>query len=411
MSADAHSTAYDHPRLRWFHEARFGMFLHWGCYSVPARGEWVMDRERIPADEYTAYAEQFRAERYDPAEWARVAVEAGCRYVVLTTRHHDGYCLWDSDRSDFTAAKIGPGRDLLADYVTACRAAGLKVGFYYSLKDWRHPDYFAGHRGDAARHEVYLDYIHGQVEELLTRYGQVDILWYDGPSPYDAEGWQAARLNDRARALHPDILINDRSRLPEDYDTPEQHIKASAPTRAWECCMTTNHSWGWHAGDDNYKTVGQLLETIVQTASGGGNLLLNIGPKPDGTLPAEAMDRFRAIGAWMTVNDESIRDSQHSGFQWACYGFHTVAGGRLYAHLMRYPGETLAVAGVTTRVTGARLLDGGDGRALRVDQRRDRLFLRGLPADRPGILPVIRIETDGPPTFAAGGPNLGWPAI
>lgn len=404
--SDSHRTTADHPRLRWFHEARFGMFIHWGCYAVPARGEWVMDRERLPADEYTAYAKQFKAEDYDPIAWAELAREAGCRYMVLTTRHHDGYALWDSRVSDFTAAKIGPERDLIAEYVEACRGAGLKVGLYYSLKDWRHPDYFAGHHGDAARHRIYLDYVHAQVDELLTGYGKIDILWYDGPSPYDGEGWEAAKLNDHARALQDGILINDRSRLPEDIDTPEQHVKASPPDRAWETCLTTNASWGYAAGDDNYKPLNELLQTLIQTASGGGNLLLNVGPRADGTIPDETAERFRGIGAWLKVNCEAIHDSRRHGFQWAMYGQHTVAGGNLYAHLLKYPGERVTVAGIKNRVTGARLL-GGD--ALEVEQKGDRLFLSGLPARKINPCPVVRIEVEGEPEFAAGGPNLGWP--
>jgi len=406
MSAEAHRTTADDPRLRWFHTARFGMFIHWGCYAVPGRGEWVMDRERITPDQYTPFAKAFGAERYDPAAWAQLAKDAGCRYMVLTTRHHDGYCLWDSQVSDFTATKLGPHRDLVADYADACRAAGLKVGFYYSLKDWRHPDYFAGHRGDAARHRVYLDYVHAQVDELLTNYGQVDILWYDGPSPYDAEGWEAAKLNDRARELQPNILINDRSRLPEDLDTPEQHVKASPPDRAWETCMTTNGSWGWHAGDIDWKPLPTLLQTLIQTASGGGNLLLNVGPRADGTIPDETAERFRAIGDWLRVNGESLRDSARHDFQWAAFGLHTVVGHNLYCHLRLYPGETLTVVGIKNKVTGAALLGGGE---LDLDQYGDQVRLGGLPASRPGLLPVVRLTCDGPPEFVAGGPNVGWP--
>jgi alpha-L-fucosidase len=365
-----------------------------------------MDRERITPDEYTPFAKDFKAERYDPAAWAQLAKDAGCRYMVLTTRHHDGYCLWDSQVSDFTATKLGPSRDLVAEYAEACRAAGLKVGFYYSLKDWRHPDYFAGHRGDAARHRVYLDYVHAQVDELLTNYGQIDILWYDGPSPYDAEAWEAAKLNDRARELQPEILINDRSRLPEDMDTPEQHVKASPPDRAWETCLTTNGSWGWHAGDTEWKPVQTLIQTLIQTASGGGNLLLNVGPRADGTIPDETADRFREIGDWMRVNSESVRDSARHIFQWAAFGLHTVVGTNLYCHLRLYPGETLTVVGIKNKVTSAALLGGGE---LDFEQRGDRLRIGGLPASRPGVIPVVRLVSDGVPEFVAGGPNLGWP--
>ncbi len=383
-------------RLRWFNEARFGMFIHWGVYSIPARGEWVRLVERIPPEEYEPLAQRFNPLRYNPKEWVAVAKAAGMKYMVLTTRHHDGFSLFDSQVSDFTAPKTAARRDLVAEYVEACRAGGMRVGFYYSLLDWRYPAYFAGPEKDPAGWAKFLKYVHAQVRELCTRYGKVDLLWYDGGWPWTAEAWQSAKLNAMVRRLQPEIVVNNRSLLPEDYDTPEQHVTASQPGRAWESCMTMNDNWGYSAGDHNWKPTRQLIHNLVRCASGGGNYLLNVGPRPDGTIPRPSLTRLSQIGAWMKVNGESIYGSERCPFGGGMIGLTTAIGNRVYWHILRWPGREACIAGIKNKVLSARLL--ATDQRVEVDRRRDRTFFHGLPRYPPDPYDsVLVLELDGKP--------------
>jgi alpha-L-fucosidase len=368
-------------RLKWFHQARFGLFIHWGVYAIPARGEWVMHVERIPTEEYAPLARRFRPRKYDPDAWVALAKEAGMKYMVLTSRHHDGFSLFDSKVSDFTAPKTAAGRDLIAEYVRACRRAGMKIGFYYSLLDWRWPAYWAGPEKDPEGWAKLVAYVHAQVRELCSNYGKIDILWYDGGWPHDANAWRSAELNRMVRSLQPHIIINNRSQLPEDIDTPEQHIKASTPGRAWESCMTMNDNWGYSAGDHNWKSTTQLIHNLVRTASGAGNYLLNVGPKADGTIPAPSVQRLREIGQWMKVNGESIYGSERCPFGGGMVGMTTAKGSTVYLHVLRWPGEELCIAGIKSKVKSAHLL--ATGAPAEVVRRKDRLFLRGLPRKAP----------------------------
>ncbi|NOZ20213.1 MAG: alpha-L-fucosidase [Planctomycetes bacterium] len=383
-------------RIRWFAEARFGMFIHWGVYSLLARGEWVMNRERTPFAEYRPLAERFSPTRYDPNEWAKLARQAGMRYMVLTTRHHDGFCLWDSKLSDFTAQKTGAKRDLVAEYAAACRKHGLKVGFYYSLKDWGHPDWLALQEGRMTDHKRFLSYIHGQVRELCTNYGKVDLLWYDGPGPYDAAGWESKRLNAMARRLQPHIVINDRSRLPEDFSTVEQHLSHVQAGRPWEFCLTMNENWGY-AKRSPYKSTQQIIDTLTLVVARGGNLLLNVGPKPDGTIPAESVKRLKEVGDWMKVNSESIYGCTSHPLQWTNYGRVTTKGNALYIHMSKsWPGKEFVTAGLKNKVRSAQLL--GTKRRLKTRTSDVRMWISGLP-DKPPHRhgSVIKITTQGKP--------------
>jgi len=374
-----------HERMKWWNDARFGMFIHWGAYAVPARGEWVMHVEHIPADEYARFGEQFRPTRYDPREWVALAQEAGMKYMVLTTRHHDGYSLFDSKVSDFTAPKTGPGRDLVREYVDACRTAGVRIGFYYSLLDWRYQAYWDGPQKDPAAWAAFVKYMHAQVRELMSNYGKIDILWYDGGWPHDAEAWQSKKLNAMVRRLQPHIIINNRSMLPEDHDTPEQEIKSS--NRPWESCMTMNDNWGYSAADRNYKSTLQLIMNLVRCASGGGNYLLNVGPKPDGTFPAPSVARLREIGRWMKINDESIYGTGRAPFGGGMIGMTTARGNTVYLHVFRWPGDEIHLAWVKPRVTSAKLL--ATSERVGVKQVGDRVFLRGLPRKAPDAIDTV----------------------
>lgn len=391
-------------RMRWFHEARFGMFIHWGLYSIPARGEWVMYRERIPKEEYAKLANQFNPDKFDANAWAQLAKEAGMKYMVLTTRHHDGFCLFDSKVSDFTSVKTAAKRDFVAEYVEACRKAGLKVGFYYSWLDWRFPGYFDRKKyPDSFR--AMVEQAHAQIRELMTNYGKIDILWYDGhwipgvPQEEVAELWGAKEVNAMVRQLQPHILINNRSGLPEDLDTPEQHVTSSEPGRGWESCMTIGDScgWGYIRHNPNLKSTVQLIQYLVTAAAGEGNYLLNVGPKPDGTIQPEFVERLQAIGRWLQANGESIYGSERCAFEGGIIGMTTAKGNTAYLHIFRWPGEEAVIAGVANKVKSAYFL--ATGQEVKVSYRSNgRVVLSGLPADPPDPYDtVIALELDGKP--------------
>lgn len=381
----------------WFNQARFGMFIHWGVYSLLARGEWVRLIERIPSNEYEKLAMKFNPKKYHPEEWLDLAQEAGMKYMVLTTRHHDGFSLFDSEVSDFTAAKTAAKRDLVAEYVDACRSKGMKIGFYYSLLDWRYQAYFTGPKEDPKGWAEFLEYVHTQVRELCTNYGKIDILWYDGYWPWDAESWRSAELNAMVRRLQPEILINNRSGLPEDFDTPEQRIAApSDPERMWESCMTMNDNWGYSAGDKNWKSTRLLIYNLARCASGGGNFLLNVGPKADGTIPEPSIRRLKEIGKWIRVHGESIYGSGRCPFRGGMIGLTTAKGGIVYLHILRWPGRKATIACVKNKVLSARIL--ATGQEVQVAQKGDRVFLRGLPKKAPDPYDsVIAMQLDGEP--------------
>jgi alpha-L-fucosidase len=384
-------------RLQWFREARFGMFIHWGLYSQLGRHEWVMNRERIPRSEYEKLADTWKPGPTPARAWARLARESGMRYMVMTTKHHEGFCLFDSRLTDYTAAKRGPGRDLVAEYVEAARAEDLRVGFYYSQMDWHHPDGARCATDERARRR-FVDYIHGQVRELCTNYGKVDIMWYDGQWPLDAEGWEAAKLNRMVRRLQPDIIINNRSGLPEDFGTPENRITAEPGGRAWESCMTFNDSWGYTPIDTNWKSAWRVVSMLREVAAGGGNLLLNIGPTPRGAAPPVCVRELRKVGAWLDKYGPTVYEaSDPMAQQRLITGAFTCRGRQLYFHCNRWPGEELAIGGLSNKVVKARLYGGP---AVKFTQVKDRLVLRGLPPRAPDALATV-IEL----TIAGGAPR------
>jgi len=384
-------------RGEWFNQARFGMFIHWGVYSIPARGEWVRYVERIPAKEYEKLAWNFNPEKYNPEEWVNLAQEAGMKYMVLTTRHHDGYSLFNSKVSDFTAPKTAAKRDLIAEYVEACRKKGMRIGFYYSLLDWRYQAYFDGPQKDPDGWAEFRDYVHTQVRELCTNYGKIDVMWYDGAWPWKPEDWKSAELNAMVRKLQPNILINNRSRLPEDFGTPEQKIEPTKEAeRKWETCMTMNDNWGYSAADQNWKSVRQLIMNLVRCARDGGNYLLNVGPKPDGTIPGPSVTRLKEIGKWMKVSGESIYGSERCNLSGGMTGMTTAKGTTAYLHVYRWPGKEITIAGVKNTVLSAKVLVTGE--EVEVTQEGDRVFFKTLPTNAPDPYDsVIAMKLDGKP--------------
>jgi alpha-L-fucosidase len=384
-------------RMRWWHEAKFGMFIHWGLYSVLGRHEWVQEMEGIPATEYAQFAREFRPRPNAAREWAQLAKRAGQRYMVMTTKHHEGFCLFDTKTTDFCAPKQGPGRDLVREYVEAARAEGLRVGFYYSLMDWHHPDGARCERDEAARRR-FVDYIHTHLRELMTNYGKVDVLWYDVSWPLDAAGWESERMNEMVFKLQPDIVVNNRNKLAGDFSTPEQQITATEVGRAWESCMTMNDSWGYHRADDGWKTPKQIVRNLITCAHDGGNYLLNVGPKPDGTVPLESAAILGAVGRWTARNGESVFvGSQRCQPRRSRNGSFSRRGNTLYFHVHYWPGgDDLAFAGLQTKVKSARLL--ASGRPVRFEQDAYRVRFRGLPVRAPDTpVTTLALECESEP--------------
>jgi alpha-L-fucosidase len=382
-------------RMKWWHEARFGMFIHWGLYSLLGRHEWVMENEGIPVAEYEQLAKQFQPKPNAAREWARLARRAGQKYMVMTTKHHEGFCLFDSKLTDYCATKQGPGRDLVAEYVEAARAEGLRVGFYYSLMDWHHPDGARCATDEAAR-KRFVEYIHGQIRELLTNYGKIDILWYDVAWPLTAEGWESVRMNEMVFKLQPDIIVNNRNQLPGDFSTPEQRIQAEKPGRAWEACMTMNDSWGYHAADDNWKSPKTCVRQLIQCARDGGNYLLNIGPRGDGSVPEESVRILSAVGRWMERNGHTIYGAERCRVTRSNYAGFTRKGNTLYMHVHFWPGETVTLAGLECKVQSARLP--ATGKPVTFQQDEFRVRFTGLPKTPPDDpITTIAIECDREP--------------
>jgi alpha-L-fucosidase len=446
----------------WFTHDRFGMFVHWGLYSVAARHEWVMQREQIAPEEYQRrYFDRFDPDLYDPAVWVDAAADAGMRYLVVTTKHHEGFCLWDSPLTDYKAPASPAGRDLLRPLVDALRRRDLRVGFYYSLLDWHHPHFPIDllhplrNQPDAAELNLerdiqrYREYLHGQVRELLTEFGRIDVLWadftYDMEAPTrerveqrewlknwveslgvpvdsDLRGkgpadWHSASLLAMVRELQPEILVNDRLGLREGWDitTPEQAVPESWPLvgdepALWETCQTFSGSWGYHRDEQTWKSVDQLVVMLVDTVSKGGNLLLNVGPTGRGEIDDRALDRLRGMGRWMAGHSSSIygcteapasittpRDSRLT---------YNPATNRLYLHLLHWPAQPLVWHGMKDRVRWARLLHDGSELQAPTDslsalrRQSPNALVLDLPVHRPDVtLPVIELALHG-----AGGP-------
>jgi len=407
-------------RMKWFHQARFGMFIHWGIYSLRGRGEWTMYSDHIPADEYARLADKFKPRKFDADAWAGLAAEAGMKYMVFTSRHHDGFCMYDSQVSDFTSVKTAAKRDFVAEYTRACRKAGLKVGLYYSLLDWRFPGYWERAKyveSSEAMAQQYRD----QVKELLTNYGRIDVLWYDGGwivneiEQYGLKSgkdihkfWGSKKVNAMARELQPHIIINNRSGIDEDIDTPEQHVKASRPGRGWEACMTIGDGWGYVKNNPNCKSTLVLLRHLVSAAAGEGNFLLNVGPTPDGEIRREEATRLRAMGKWLAVNGEAIYGSQRCALGGAEVGRWTRKGKIGYLHIHRWQGRQIDVPLIGTKALSATLL--ATGGKVGIEQiSNGRLILKGLPSRPPHPdINVVKVRFESEPKAKKPRNKAAW---
>lgn len=385
----------ENSKTQWWQEARFGMFIHWGVYSIPGRGEWIMYQEHIPFSEYISLAGQFNPQNYNPKEWVAKAKEAGMKYIVLTTRHHDGFCLFDSKVSDFTAPKTGAKRDLIKEFADACHEAGMRMGFYYSLQDWHFPGVLPqGYPVSDATMKLLADQAHSQIKELLSNYGKVDILWFDGISPNEPERWHSKELMEMARELQPNIIINDRAGLPGDFATPENVV--TAQPRPWESCFCMNRTWGYAPNDKNYKPVNEILRLLASCSSQKGNFLLNVSPDGNGAIPAEQVEILQNIGKWMQTNGKAIYGAGPAPFPVANLGFTTRVNDKVYMMIQRWPGSTVPFAWCGSKVKSAVLL--ANGQNARIEQQGDRVWLHDLPQNPPDPwLSVIELSFEGEP--------------
>ena len=382
-------------RLAWWHQAKFGMFIHFGLYAAYGRHEWAMETQAVPIAEYQKLTARFQPAKGSARKWAQLAKAAGMKYMVLTSKHHEGFCNWDTKLTNYNAVNYGPRRDVIKEYVEAARAEGLRVGFYYSLMDWHHPD-GARCQDDAAARRRFVDYTHGLVRELMTNYGKIDILWYDVSWPLDADGWESEKMNQMVFGLQPDIIVNNRNRLAGDFSTPEQTIRAESGGRAWESCMTLNDSWGFQRADDNWKTPRTVIRNLITCARDGGNYLLNIGPQPDGGIPPESARILTAVGQWMKTGGQAIYGADPCKVARSTYANFTRHGNRLYMHVHFWPGSDVSISGLRQKVTSASILK--TGQKVTVSQDGFRTLLTGLPATAPDSpVTTLVLECDGEP--------------
>jgi len=426
-------------RMQWWRQARFGMFVHWGLYSglagtwkdkpIGTRGgmEWTQQRVRADTWEYAHEAvPHFRPTEGFATEWAKLAKEAGCRYVVFTTKHHDGFCLFDSEYTTYDAHDL-VGRDLCKEITDAIRAEGMKVGYYHSVIDWHHPqyDYLKADQlphplkgkpspNGPRNHDIYVNYLHQQAREIFSNYGPLDIIWWDySKKGNDGPFWRSDELMAMAHDLQPAIISNNRlyhiphiekkdsvGRLktwkPEqgDFTTPEQTIPSTGiPGVDWEVCMTMNTTWGYSDHDHAWKSNETLIHNLVDIVSKGGNYLLNIGPKGDGSIPEESIESMRVIGKWMATNGEAIYETTASPFEQPAWGRYTKKPGKLYAHVFDWPADgKLEVPLKGKQVTKAYLLADSRQKALKTQTNSDGVSLQ-VPAQAPdAIASVIAIE-------------------
>lgn len=377
----------------WFTHDRFGMFIHWGLYSMPARHEWVKTREAISEEKYDKYFKYFDPDMYDPKEWARQAKDAGMKYVVLTTKHHEGFCMFDSKYTDYKCTNTKAGRDLVREYVDAFRSEGLHIGFYYSLLDWHHPDFTIDHihprKNEPNAQELnegrnmhkYAEYMRNQVTELLTNYGKIDILWFDFsykknpdfPDWMQGKGkddWEAEELIKTARSLQPHIIIDNRTEIEQDLWTPEQYQplswikhKETGELVTWEACQTFSGSWGYYRDEMTWKSPEMLIQMLVNTVSCGGNLLMNVGPTSRGYFDYRAENALKVYGDWMKYNSRSIYGCTMAEPEFkapnGCRLTQSEDGSRLYIHLFDYPYKFLELDGFAGKVDYAQFLHDG----------------------------------------------------
>ena len=399
--------------LQWFDKARFGLFVHFGLYSMLGRGEWVMNRENICPDEYRKLADKFRPDKFDADFICSLAAGAGMKYIVFTTMHHDGFRLYDTSLSDFCSVKTSAKRDFTAEVIAAARKHDLKIGLYHSLNNWFDKPDAVDALEDKGKYNTFIDNTFNRIRELLTKYSPVDILWYDGGWPFNSEGWQGIKMNELALSIQPQIIFNGRNGLPGDFGTPESHMTAPSPWRRWEACMTMNDSWGYNKGDSNWKSVKTMIKMLATAASGRGNLLLNIGPAGDGSIPEESVKRLTRVGEWMKINSEAIFTDEIFDYdmytrgkgrsEWTNHGPFTASGNNLYLLGIKWMGSEYTLAGLESKVKKVSIL--GSQQEFKFTLQDNVLKVSGLPEEPPDReCTVLKMECESPPMiYRTGG--------
>ena len=383
--------------LQWWRDAKFGMFIHWGPVSLTGKEiSWSRGGERrghrtkrnphgIPVEVYDNLYKRFNPTKFNAREWVAIAKAAGMRYIVFTTKHHDGFCMFDSKFTNYKITKSPFGRDVTAELARACHEAGIRLGFYYSPPDWHHPDY------RTKNHKRYIEYLHGQLRELCTNYGRVDIIWFDGLGG-TAKDWDAERLFKMIRTLQPHVLINNRGGLPGDFDTPEQRIGHFRMRRPWESCITLGTQWAWKP-NDRIKSLKECIDILVRCAGGNGNLLLNVGPMPTGEIEPRQVKRLKEIGAWLKRYGEAIYATRGGPFRPTAWGASTHRGNRIYVHILKWINDVITLPPIQKRIVRSYLLGGG---TVTVDQT-DKCIQISVPAvHRKTLDTIVVLELDGP---------------
>ena len=408
----------------WFTKDRFGMFIHFGLYALPARHEWVKTKEKISEEKYDVYFNHFNPDMYDPKEWARQAKAAGMKYVVLTTKHHEGFCLFDSKYTDYKSTNTPYGKDFVREFVDAFRAEGLHIGFYYSLLDWHHPDFTIdrlhpriddGDIEELNRNrdmKKYCQYMRDQVTELLTNYGKIDIMWFDFSYDKGKNDWEAEKLIATARSLQPHLIIDNRTQIEQDLWTPEQYqpmewVKhpETGELVVWEACQTFSGSWGYYRDEMSWKSPRMLIDLLINTVCIGGNLLMNVGPTARGYIDYRAEAALKVFADWMKYNSRSIYDCTMAEPEFTaprgCRLTQSNDGKRLYVHLMEYPYNFLEMHGFAGKVEYAQFLH--DASELTFTEKTpkhyseaktecDDLLVISIPQVQPNVLvPVIEL--------------------
>ena len=362
-------------RLEWFQDAKLGIFMHWGYYGVNGIGEsWSLYHKQITYDDYMAQGKKFTAKNYDPEAWAKLFKKVGARYAVLTTKHHDGVALWDTKVSKLNVVEKTPAkRDLVGPLVDALRKEDLKVGLYYSLIDWSHPDYDVvfprpdtrkdypqKNQNQLSPWQRFLKFNHDQLKELDHRF-HPDLWWFDGDWEQSSEAWQAESLKDTLLTWNPEVIVNSRLKTYGDYSTPEQGVPIVRPDGAWEFCMTMNDNWGYFPSDTNYKPISQIIRTFVEVIASGGNLLLNIGPKPDGTIGDKEMERLEALGEWVNKHESAVFDTK-AGLPYGHFYGPTLLNKnetKIYLALFDTPNNYISLKGIQNKVKSIKVVGNG----------------------------------------------------
>jgi len=394
------SHALDHPthrneatRLEWWRDARFGMFIHWGPVSLKGTEIGWSRGAQVPIEEYDNLYHQFNPTNFNAREWARIAKAAGVKYVVFTTKHHDGFCMFDTKQTDFNVMHSPFGRDVVKELAVACERAGLQFGTYHSVCDWHHPDFPITSPGGTVKREVsnldgYEEYLRAQVKELIQNYGPLLIMWFDVPEKFDRE--RGLRLEAWTRSLQPDIIINNRSGASGDYDTPEQRVGKYQDQRPWETCMTICHQWAWKP-DDEMKSLKQCLQTLVLCAGGDGNLLFNVGPMPDGRIEPRQVERLREMGAWLGKYGDTIYRTRGGPWKPTKNIASTRRGKSIFLHVFNWDGDRVTLPNIPAQVRHAKVLTGGRATA-RLEG--DKLIVSVPVKSHQAIDTVIRLDLD-----------------